>query len=228
MTAEGPLGVGAVYIPDLHTLFASEPDLLTVLEVEPQTLWTQRDFGEQPYVYDSAFLARIAALPQNKLVHGVGFPVGGSRQPDPRHVGPLTKFIDTLDAVWASEHLAFNRAAGDPGPYDTGFLLPPLQTEAGIDAAVRSILSVQQYLPVPFAIETGVNYLRRREWEIEDAAFVTAVAERADCGILLDLHNIWTNEVNGRQPATQFMAGLPLDRVWEIHVAGGMMVDGYW
>ena len=54
------------------------------------------------------------------------------------------------------------------------------------------------------------------------------MAEGADCGILLDLHNVYTNAINGRQPVDEFIAQLPLERVWEVHLAGGFWMDGYW
>jgi hypothetical protein len=81
---------------------------------------------------------------------------------------------------------------------------------------------------VPFAIETGVNYLRPRGDEMSDGAFMAAIAEAADCHILLDLHNLWCNELNGRQRVDDFLAELPLDRVIEMHVAGGERRNGYW
>ena len=81
---------------------------------------------------------------------------------------------------------------------------------------------------MPLAFETGVNYLAPRPDEMDDGAFAAAVAEGADCGILLDLHNVYTNAVNGRQPVDEFIAQLPLERVWEVHLAGGFWMDGYW
>ena len=54
------------------------------------------------------------------------------------------------------------------------------------------------------------------------------MSERADCGILLDLHNVWANELDGRQGVLEFMADLPLERVWELHLAGGLYLDGYY
>jgi hypothetical protein len=54
------------------------------------------------------------------------------------------------------------------------------------------------------------------------------VTEGADCGILLDLHNLWANERNGRQSVRGFLDEIPLDRVWEVHVAGGFEYAGYW
>src|SRR3546814_3270109 len=61
-----------------------------------------------------------------------------------------------------------------------------------------------------------------------DGEFIAEIAERADCGILLDMHNLWCNQLNGRQPVDDVLATLPLERVWEIHLAGGDAVAGYW
>ena len=142
---------------------------------------------------------------------------------DPEQIGLLRDTIDELGSPWASEHLSFNRTEGS-----TGFFLPPRQTDHGVTVAVDSIRRLRSELEVPLAFETGVNYLARRTDEIDDGAFAAAVAEGADCGILLDLHNVYTNAVNGRQPVDEFVAQLPLERVWEVHLAGGFWMDGYW
>jgi len=204
------LGVGVIYTPALAPLLAAEPDLVSVIEVEPETLWTATADPAAPYRPDRSALARLCALPQPKLVHGVGFPVGGSRPPDPLHLPPFVDGIDILGAPWASEHLAFNRAEGPEGPFATGFLLPPLQTPAGVAAAAASIRAVAGRLPVPFAVETGVNYLQPRAGEMSDGAFMAAVTAAADCGIVLDLHNLWANQRNGRQRLEEVLAELPL------------------
>ena len=81
---------------------------------------------------------------------------------------------------------------------------------------------------VPVAFETGVNYLRPQPDEIPDGLFVRRVAEAADCGILLDLHNLLTNERNGRVPLRAVFDDIPHERVWEIHLAGGREYHGYW
>ena len=133
-----------------------------------------------------------------------------------------------LASPWVSEHLSFNRVADGSGTWHSGFLLPPRQTMAGVEAAVASARALSVCLPVPVAIETGVNYLRPRPDELPDGEFVARVAEAADCGILLDLHNVWTNERNGRQSLADYTEQLPLERVWEIHVAGGHSHRGFW
>jgi uncharacterized protein len=222
------LGVGIVYIPGIEPLLQREAGLVGVLEVEPQTIWLETGFRDHPYRPDTGALERLKALPQAKIVHGVGFPVGGSRPPDPRHLSPLLTVIHELGGEWASEHLSFNRAEGPDGDFKTGFLLPPRQTPDGIEAAAKSIRQVATQVPVPFAVETGVNYLRPRADEVPDGSFVAGVATVADCGILLDLHNVWTNERNGRQPVEDFLVQIPLERVWEVHLAGGSEFEGYW
>lgn len=222
------LGIGIVYSPGLEPLLKSREDLVSVLEVEPQTVWRYAPTHEQPYTIDAEILERLRSLPQHKLVHGVGFPVGGTQPPDPRHTRPLVETIRGLGAPWTSEHLGFNRADGPHEGFNTGFLLPPLQTPAGVETAVASIREVAEVLPVPLAIETGVSYLQPRPGEMSDGAFTAAVAQAADCGILLDIHNLWANEQNGRQPVEEFMAEIPLDRVWEMHIAGGVEYHEYW
>ena len=223
------LGVGLVYWPGLEPLFESGNHALSVIEIEPQGYWFENPAQpQQPYRIDQAALERLQRIPLPKIVHGVGFPVGGTRVPDERHLAPLCETINALDAAWASEHLSFNRARNGSDEFNTGFLLPPLQTPAGARAAAATIRHVAQRVPVPFAIETNVSYLRPQRGEMSDGAFVATVTEAADCGILLDLHNVWTNERNGRQTLRAFLDEIPLERVWEVHLAGGAEYRGYW
>ena len=81
---------------------------------------------------------------------------------------------------------------------------------------------------MPFLVETPANYLRPVPGELDDGRFVAEVATRADCGILLDLHNVWTNERNGRQSVRDFVNCLPRERVLEVHLAGGSIEAGYY
>lgn len=222
------LGTGVVYWPALDPLIESGAERPDVIEIEPQGYWFHRANSLAPYAVNPVALERIRELRQPKIIHGVGFPVGGSRRPDPHHINPLIETIETLEAAWVSEHLSFNQVGPGARPYNAGFLLPPIQTLEGVAEAVKSIHSVSSQLPVPFAVETAVNYLQPRNGEMSDGQFTAAVVEKADCGILLDLHNLWTNERNGRQSVADFIAELPLERVWEIHLGGGIEYRGYW
>lgn len=218
------LGVGLIYSSALEPLLAEAPDLIDVLEIEPQTLWAEQKDSAVPYVVPLELDDHLASLPGRKLVHSVGTPVGGSIQSYEAQIPLLRETVEKLQAPWASEHLSFNLT----DDFFTGFFLPPRQTEEGVLVYAEAVRKLRAGLGVPLAIETGVNYLRPRTDEIPDGAFMAAVAEEADCGILLDLHNLYTNQRNGRQPIDAFLADLPLERVWEVHLAGGFEVEGFW
>jgi len=161
-------------------------------------------------------------------MHGIGQPLGAA-VPDPvEHLPLLRKTADQLDAVWVSEHLSFNRVAIGATVAESGFLLPPCQNEASVRIAARNVASYRTALERPVAFETGVNYLQPQDDELSDGQFWRRIADGADSGILLDLHNLWCNELNGRQRVLDVIDQLPLDRVWEIHLAGGMALAGYW
>ena len=216
------LGVGIIALGSLDHLWSGIADLVDVVEVEPQTLWLSgvgagRHIPAEP-------LNWLRGCGRPLLAHGVGFPVGGTQGPDSAGVRAAARSARDLDAVHWSEHLAFN-AVGDAY---AGFLLPPVQTPEAVAAAVSHIRRYQELYDRPFLVETPTNYLRPVPGDLDDGAYVAAIAEQADCGILLDLHNIWTNERNGRQAVTDYLAQLPLDRVWEVHLAGGFETGGFY
>lgn len=221
------LGVGVIYSPGLEGLFEAGRDVIDVVEVEPETLWLESRLNHPSYRFDTYALDLLLQYPQRKLVHGVGFPVGGTLPPEESHLEPFTSAIAALDSPWASEHLSFNQVNGPSGSSSTGFLLPPLQTPELVTIVAGNIANLRDSLPVPFAFETGANYLQPQPGELTDGEFFAAVADSANCGILLDLHNVWTNQENGRQSVLDLVDELALERVWEIHLGGGEALDGY-
>jgi uncharacterized protein (UPF0276 family) len=220
------LGVGIVAAPGLDLLWDGISDLVDVIEVEPQTMWATRPGGGWELTEPAFEWAVATGRPA--LAHGVAFPVGGCEPPDPAGVALAAESAARLSAAHWSEHLSFNRAAAGGTVIDAGFFLPPAQTPGGVAVAAGHVARYQAASPLPFLVETGVSYLRPRDGELSDGAFVGGVARAADCGILLDLHNLLANERNGRQPVAGVLAELPLERVLEVHVAGGFTVAGYY
>src|SRR5258708_27284918 len=218
------LGVGITYSLNIEPLLRQYPNLFDVVEIEPQTMWLETKNSSEPYRVSEQIMDHLCTLPGRKIVHSIGTPVGGTVRPQPEQLDLLHKVIVQLDAPWASDHLSFNSTP----EFKTGFFLPPRQTPEGIATVAVSIRDLQQALPVPVAVEPGVNYLRPRPDEMPDGEFVASVVETADCGLLLDLHNIFTNALNSRQPVDEFLSQIPLERVWEIHLAGGMEFGGFW
>ncbi|MFL6863373.1 MAG: DUF692 family multinuclear iron-containing protein [Allosphingosinicella sp.] len=218
------LGPGAVHFQPFDALFRRHPDLIRVAEIEPSSAWIKAPGDEGAIRSNGDALDRAADLPQAKLVHGIGWPVGGTVCADGGAWAEQKRWADRLDAPWTSEHLSFNDSVAGAA----GFLMPPPQTEAGVAVAAANIRARTQALSRPFAFETGVSYLPPRAGEMPDGEYFAAVAEEADCLILLDLHNLWANARNGREPAERVLAALPAQRVVELHLAGGMAKDGFW
>ena len=217
------LGVGIIALGSLDQVWSGIEDLVDVVEVEPQTLWPSRA-GRGGQQLSPEPLAWLQSCGRPLISHGVGFPVGGTTAPDADGVASSAASMKALGAVHWSEHLAFNLA----GDAYAGFLLPPVQTPTAVKAAIRHITDYRRIDGRPFLVETPTNYLQPVDGDLGDGEYVAAIAEGADCGILLDLHNVWTNERNGRQSVDHFIAALPLERVWEVHLAGGFETNGYY
>ena len=216
-------GVGLSWTRELDPVLQQHPGLADWVEFEPQTTWLVAAAGAPPRA-PAAVLQHLQALPQRKLVHSVAAPVGGTARPDTHHLALLRQAVRELRAPYLSEHLSFNASHG----VSTGFFMPPRQTDAQVRVVAGNIRRLQDAVGVPVAIENGTSYLRPRRDEMPDGEFLSRVAEAADCGLLLDLHNAHANAVNGRQPLADFLASLPLQRVWEVHLAGGLLRDGFW
>lgn len=222
------LGPGAIYLRSLDDLFRSNADLIKVAEIEPQTLWTKATAPDSLPRGSPGELRYLCAFPQRKLTHGVGYPVGGTDCDHHRHIEEFRLWSRELASPWTSEHLSVLNVRGSRGSRNCGFFMPPLQTETYVKLAAENIRQRQAELGLPFAFETGVNYFARRKGEMPDGEFFAAVAEAADCGILLDLTNLWVNDRNDRARIGDVLARLPRERVWEVHLAGIEFALGHW
>jgi uncharacterized protein (UPF0276 family) len=213
-----------VFSPALRPFLQRQEEPLDLLEIEPQTLWLADDALEGPFFEFTPGIDFFDSLPGHKLVHSVGVPLGGTRTPNPAQTELLRLTAERLNSPWVSEHLS----VGGTPHQAAGFLLPPLQTDEGVEIAVRNIRSFAKAIGRPIAIETGVAYTRRKPFEMPDGEFVAQIVQETGCGLLLDLHNIYCNEKNGRITMENFLADIPLERVWEVHLAGGVEMEGFW
>ena len=222
------LGVGLVYFQGFENFLASHAALIDVVEIEPQTFWYDKNEACDAFKYDPEVTDFLRAYEKPKLFHGVGYPIGGLILPPPAQFNTLRQQCSQLQPEWVSEHLSFNMFNDAGRTVNSGFLLPPLQSREGVKTAVNNIRHYKAEMNMPFAFETGVNYLQPRKNEISDGLFAGLVAEEADCHILLDLHNILTNQRNGRQSVKDFLNALPLERVIELHMGGGIYYKNFY
>ena len=146
--------------------------------------------------------------------HGLSLSIGGPAPLDREFLTRLREFLDTHRFVLYSEHLSY---CSDEGHlYD---LMPIPFTATAVRRVVERIHAVQDALGRRIAVE-NVSYYAAPGAEMSELEFLNAVLERADCGLLLDVNNVYVNSINHRYDARAFLAGIPADRVVYMHVAG--------
>ncbi len=149
-------------------------------------------------------------------LHGVSLSVGSQVGPRADHLAHLKSLVDRIEPAIVSDHLCWTGLGG----HNSHDLLPLPYTEEAVAVAAANIRRVQDVLGRRILVENVSTYLEfasstLREWE-----FLTAVAQEADCGILLDVNNVYVNARNhGFDPET-FLAGIPPARVEQFHLAG--------
>jgi uncharacterized protein (UPF0276 family) len=150
------------------------------------------------------------------IPHGVSLSIGGADPIDPSYLARVQALVRRLAAPWWSDHLCWTGIGG----IDVHDLLPLPLTPATLDHVVDRVKRVQGEVGVPFALENASSYMEFRESTIPEHTFLAEVAERADCGILLDVNNVYVSAYNNGYDPCAYIDAIPQDRVVQIHVAG--------
>jgi uncharacterized protein (UPF0276 family) len=149
-------------------------------------------------------------------LHGVGLSLGSADGIDERHLARLEALVTRLEPMLVSEHLSWSSIDG----IYLNDLLPLPYTGESLELVVRHIDRLQERLGRQILIENPSSYLRYRHSTIDEAAFLSALAERTGCGLLCDLNNIHVSACNlGFDPIT-YLDGLPATAIGEFHLAG--------
>lgn len=134
----------------------------------------------------------------------------------------LAPLIKRLNPPWWSEHICFTKAGG----VDIGHLSPLPYTKEAIEVLCRNIASVRRWIDVPLILENIAYLVTLSGAEMTEAQFLTEVVERSNCGLLLDVTNLYTNAVNHGYDVGAFLEELPSDHVVQLHFVGGHWHDG--
>lgn len=229
-----PLGVGFPYFATLPSnLYQS--GLVGFVEVTPETLCRQRATGTSVQIEllpDRLATAQQTCAGLPVVVHGVELSIGSAHGLNNAYLTMLDSFQKQWPFVWHSEHLGFQTIAGDnDSTLEIGVPLPmPATVEAVELVAERSATILKRY-DVPFLLENPAHYFSELPTDPEignEYRFLTAFTQKSGCYLLLDLHNLYCNAVNHHFDARDVISSLPMDRVIEIHVAGGSWRDGFW
>src|SRR5271170_2188527 len=150
------------------------------------------------------------------VLHGVSLNIGGTDPLREDYLAELELLIQRFSPAWVSDHLCWG-AVGGRFAHD---LLPLPYTDEAVRHVAARICQVQDRLGRRILMENVSSYLTYSISSMPEWVFVSAVAEEADCGILLDVNNIYVSAINHGFSPLEYLSGVPAQRVGQIHLAG--------
>lgn len=150
------------------------------------------------------------------VAHGVSLGIGSVDPLSEQYLASLETLIGRIQPAWVSDHLCWG---GHGGRYAHD-LLPMPFTEEALAHVVERVARVQDRLGRQILLENVSSYVTYRQSELPEWEFLTEIARRADCGILLDLNNVYVNAFNHSFSAERYVDFIPADRIGQIHLAG--------
>jgi uncharacterized protein (UPF0276 family) len=149
-------------------------------------------------------------------LHGVGLSLGSAEGINAAHLSRVREIASRIEPGVVSEHLSWSVAGG----IYLADLLPLPMTEEALEIVCRHVDQVQNALGRRLLIENPSSYLQFLHSTIPEWEFLTEVAARTGCGILCDVNNVYVSACNHGWDASQYLAGLAVNAVGEIHLAG--------
>lgn len=227
------LGVGITYLVDNPAAMEASRGLIDFFELSPDVLCRESGRGPsrrlvpRPELLERA-LRDTEGLPL--VVHGLGLSIGSTH-------GWSEAYLELLDRVhalrsfcWHSEHLGFLLVEQpEGGELHSGIPLPLPYTEASLELLAPRGAALARRYGVPFLLENLTYYLPELPTEggRDEVAFLNDFVERSGCGLLFDLYNFHCNAINHGFDASEALGRLRLDRVVQVHLAGGHTHDGF-
>jgi len=188
-----------------------------ILENQPEVDWFEiisenfMDSGGRPrYVLDQI----TEQYPV--VMHGVSLSIGSTDPPDFDYLKKLKRLADDTRAVWVSDHLCWTGVAG----LNAHDLLPIPLNEATLAHVIERIRTVQDVLQRPLILENPSTYVSFTGSTLTEWEFISYMAGEADCGLLLDLNNVYVSSVNNDFDPVEYIESVPHERIVQFHLAG--------
>jgi len=162
-----------------------------------------------------AMLDRICELTP-VVAHGVSLSIGSTDPLRADYLDALERLARRARPRWISDHLCWTGVGG----HNSHDLLPLPMSEATIDHLVPRIRAVQERLGRRIALENVSSYLQFQQESHAEWELLLELCERADCGLLLDVNNVFVSAHNHGFCAESYLDAIPGERVFQIHLAG--------
>ncbi|HWX53686.1 MAG TPA: DUF692 domain-containing protein [Verrucomicrobiae bacterium] len=207
------VGIG-LRIPHYHHIFEKKP-VVDWFEIISENFMV--DGGRPLKVLDQI-------LDQYRVVqHGVSMYFGSAEPLSREHLRRLKTLVKRTKTPWLTDHLCWGSV---DGRYSHDLLPMPYTFEAAKKTA-QKIREVRDFVEVPIAVENVSSYAEYHVSEMTEWEFLNEVVEDADCGILLDVNNIYVSSQNHSFDPFDYLNSVPPERVAQIHIAGHSKYEKY-
>jgi uncharacterized protein (UPF0276 family) len=167
--------------------------------------------GGLPLVWLERFRERFPLV-----MHGVSLSIGSTDPLDEDYLARLAALAQRVEPAWVSDHLCWTGVQG----INLHDLMPLPYTEEALDHVVSRVMRVQDVLKRRILLENVSSYVSFADSQLTEWEFLAAVAERADCLILLDVNNVHVSAKNHGFSSLDYLRGIPASRVQQFHLAG--------
>jgi hypothetical protein len=209
------LGIGiGLRIPHYQHIFAHKP-VVDWFEIISENFMLD---GGRPMAVLDQILERYRVVQ-----HGVSMYFGSADRLNREHLRRLKKLVRRTKTPWLTDHLCWGSV---DGRY-THDLLPMPYTFEAAKITARKVREARDFLEVPIAVENVSSYAEFHISQMTEWEFLNEVVERADCGILLDVNNIYVSSRNHSFDPYTYLNSVPADRVAQIHIAGHSKFEKY-
>ena len=201
------LGVGLGLRRELYKPILENKDKIDWLEIAPENYICRG--GE--------ILERLLTVKKYFPIipHGLNLSIGGTEPFDPVWIENVKELFKIINPPWFSDHLCFNYV-------DKTYihdLIPLPYNKTTVKHVVNRIKKIQDIFQLSFLIENPSYYMKLDD-EMSEADFISEIVIKADCGLLLDINNVYVNSKNHKYNPIKFLDNLPLERTVQVHIAG--------
>lgn len=192
------------------------------IEVTPETI--SEVHGDE-IVLSADILAELKNIDKEVqiIVHGVSLSIGSHDGWAPTYLRLLDDLMEQVDVAWHSEHLGYTRVDGE----HLGIMLAMPRSEQALDVVSERVGLIQRRYGIPFLLENIVHVIPDCPGAYTDAGFLNAITDRTGCGLILDIYNLECDEHNHGLNIPAFLGELNGDAVRELHVACGVVHNGF-
>ncbi len=212
-------GFGLGLRKEHYAAFLSETQPVDFVEVISENFMA---CGGRPLVTLEAMRERHPVI-----LHGVSMSLGSAHGLNRDYLTALKTLASRIDPLWVSDHLCWTGTSS----HNSHDLLPLPYTEEALARFAANLNFAQDVLERPMLVENPSSYVGFAHSTLSEWEFLAELSRRTGCYLLLDVNNIYVSSINHGFDPQDFLAGIPVDRVRQIHLAGhshgpeGMLID---